>query len=222
MSKLTKEPTGQFSPYYGCAIMLIAILVFGGMLGWGFYSLSRQDADIAQFTVEHPVPPMGLKLGEAELPALKAKLAAFAEEEKAHRPATLSLSVAELNSLIDLAPDTGAGSFREMIAFKALKPDHELVADVSLPLNKMKFWEGRRYAVGEATFTSEIVKDTGPDLRLTTLTIPGKPVNEGFLNALSSWHWLTPYQKLPALAPVFKEVKNISVTSSGVVLSTQE
>ena len=221
MSKITKEPTGPYNPFYGCAIMVMAALIFGGMIGWSIYSFTQQDAQIAKFTVEHPVQLIRQTVGEAGLPALKARLNTFAEAALAARPATLTLTVPELNSLIELAPDTGFGNFKEMIAVTAVKPDNTLVAEVCLPLNKAKFWEGKRYAVGEAAFVVEIVKDTGPDLRLTSLTVPGKVVSPGFIEAFSSWRWLTPYQKMAAFTPVMKGIKKISVTSAGVVLSTE-
>lgn len=221
MPKITKEPTGTYSPFYGCAIMLMAALIFGGIIGWSLYSFVQQDSQIAKFTVEHPVPPMRQTVSEAELPALKARLSAFSEAALAAKPATLTLSVPELNSLIELAPDTGFGNFKEMIAVKALKADNTLVADVCLPLNKAKFWEGKRYAVGDATFVAEIINDIGPDLRLTSLTVPGKAVSPGFVEAFSTWHWLTPYQKIASLTPVMKAIKKVSVTSAGLVLSTE-
>ena len=221
MPKITKEPTSPFNPFYGCAIMAMAVMIFGGMVGWGVYSLTQQDAQIALFTVEHPVQPIRDTVAEADVPALKARISAIADAATAAKAATLTLTVPELNSLIELAPDTGVGNFKEMIAVRSLKPDNTLVADVCLPLNKMKFWEGRRYAVGQATFVVEIVKDSGPDLRLTSLTVPGKTVSSGFIDAFSAWHWLTPYQKVASLTPVMKAVKKISVTADGVVLSTE-
>ncbi|MDB6140490.1 MAG: hypothetical protein JWO94_3562 [Verrucomicrobiaceae bacterium] len=222
MTKITKEPTGSFSPFYGCAIMAMAALMFGGIVGWSLYTLTKQDSAIAKFTVEQPAPPARQSLSVADQAAFITKLNAFAQDATAGKPVTLVLSLPELNTLIDLAPDTGYGNFKEMIAFTSLKPGDSLVANVSLPLNKLKYWEGKRYAVGEATFVTEMSKDKdgGPDLRLTALTIPGKDVSTGFIDAFASWHWLSPYHKLPAFEPVMKAVKKISVTEQGVVLST--
>ena len=222
MTKITKEPTGSYNPFYGCAIMSMAALIFGGIVVWSVFSLSTQDSEIAKFTVEHAAPPVRAALSATDLTAFKARLAAFAEAATAAKPATLTVSLPELNALIDLAPDTGYGSFKEMLAFKALKPGDSLVADVCLPLNKLKFWEGKRYATGEATFAVEITKDGGPDLHLTALSIPGKEVNPGFIDAFASWRWLTSYHKRPAFEPVMKAVKKISVTADGVVLSTEQ
>ncbi len=221
MTKITKEPTGSFSPFYGCAIITMAAMIFGGIVTWSAYSFLKQDSEIAKFTVEQPAPLARQSLPVADQAAFKTKLSAFAEAATAGKPATLTLNLAELNTLIELAPDTGYGNYKEMISFKALKPGDTLIGDVCLPLNKAKFWEDKkRYAIGEASFVLDITKDAGPDLHVTALSIPGKTVNDGFIQTLSSSRWLTPYQKLPAFTPILKAIKKATVTAEGVVLST--
>ncbi len=221
MAKIVKQPTAAFNPFYGCAIMAIAIVIFVGIVSWSVYSLTKQDSESAKFAVDQPVKPVASRLDGASLEALKQRLQGFAAEVKAGKAATLELKVPELNALMEIAPDTGYGNFTEMIAFKEVKDGKELIADVCFPLNKMKFWEGKRYVVGQASFGVEMVKDAGPDLKLQSLTVPGKQVNPGFFEAFSGWHWLTPYHKLEALAPVMKAVKTIKITSTGVELSAQ-
>lgn len=220
MTPITKEPTGSYSPFYGCAIIAMAAMIFGGIIAWSAYSFLKQDSEIAKFTVDQPAPLLRQALSVPDQAALKTKLSAFAEQALAGKPATLTLSLVELNTLTELAPDTGYGNYKDMIAFKALKPGDTLMADVCLPFNA-KFWENKkRYAIGEAAFVLDITKDTGPDLHVTSLSVPGKPVSEGFIQTLSFSRWLTPYQKLPALAPVMKAIKKATVTADGVVLST--
>ncbi|MDB6075709.1 MAG: hypothetical protein JWO89_3349 [Verrucomicrobiaceae bacterium] len=221
MTKIIKEPTGSFSPFYGCAIMAMAAMLFGGIISWSAYSFLKQDSEIAKFTVDQPAPLARQSLPAADQAAFKAKLNTFAEAATAGKPATLTLSIAELNTLIELAPDTGYGNYKDMIAFKALKPGDTLMGDVCLPFNTAKFWEDKkRYAIGEAAFVLDITKEAGPDLHVTALSVPGKTVNDGFIQTLSSSRWLTPYQKLPALAPTLKAIKKATVTAEGVVLST--
>lgn len=59
MSNVQKVPTAGFSPYYGCAIMIMAVLIFGGILGWSAFSLFTQDKAIGLITQPEPVklPP---------------------------------------------------------------------------------------------------------------------------------------------------------------------
>lgn len=220
MATITKTPTAPYNPFFGCGIIISAALVFGGIITWSLYSLTTQDKEIAKFTVDQPVKPIAEKVSGPELEALKQKLTTFAAEVKATRPASLELTVVELNTLTDLAPDTGYGNFSEMIAFKSAVEGKELIADVCFPMNKMRFWEGKRYAVGQATFGTVIVNETGPDIKLHNLTVPGKEVNPGFVNTFSSMSLLAPYHKLEALTPIMKAIKSAKVTSTGVELST--
>lgn len=221
MAKVLKEPTAPYNPFYGCIIMLIAVLIFGGIVAWAWYSLVKQDTEIAKFAVDQPVALSAEKPDAAGISDLKQRLEAFSADAKAGKAATISLNIPELNALMDLAPDTGYGRFSDMIAFRRVNENDELIADVCFPMNKIKFWEGKRYAVGEAAFTTHLVKDAGPDMKLVSLKIPGKEVNPGFLEAFSGWHWLTPWHKLETLAPVMKAVQSIKVVRTGVEVSTR-
>jgi hypothetical protein len=217
-----KQPTAPYNPFYGCAIMLMAAIVFGGIVSWSIYSLLKQDSEIALFTVEQPVILPTLALSVEDKAALLARAAAFGEAAKQGKAATLALSIVELNALIEAAPDTGYGNFRTMISFKATQPDtNTLLADVCLPLNKARFWEGKRYVVGEASFVLDH-SAAGPDIKLTTLTVPGKVVSQGFVDAFSSWHWVTPYQKLEPIGTLLKGIKSTTVTATGVIFISAE
>jgi hypothetical protein len=185
MTKITKEPTGSFNPFYGCVIMVMAIMVFGGIVSWSAYTLITQDKEIGKFAVAQPAVLTRVTVKEADMAAFKARLDAFASDAAAAKPASLTLSVAELNTLIDLAPDTGNGSYKTMLAFKALKPGDSVVADVSLPVHKLdfstwKFWQGQQYVVGEATFVVEIIKGEGPDMHVTASPSPARPSTRAF------------------------------------------
>jgi hypothetical protein len=220
MSRVTKQPMSGYNPFFGCAIILIACFVFGGIIFWSFHTLRTQDAAIEAFTQGQPQPPQGARPDAAGVVALKQKLSDFGHAAEAKRAATMDLSIAELNALIDLTPDNGYGNFREMIAFVGTDPGKALKARVCFPLNKMRFWEGKRYAIGEADFLAQIVKDRGPDLKLLTLTIPGKAVNENFIEAFSGWHWLTQYQQLETLKAAFLGTQKVTITATGLSLAT--
>ncbi len=221
MAKISKQPTAPFNPLFGCAILVIVVSMVVGGIVWVVHVGRTMNREIGKFTVDQPVKPVGTKPDAAGVEAIKTRLTAFAESAKTGKPATLALSIAELNALAELAPDTGFGSFADIIAFKAAKPDHELVADVCLPLNKNPLEGGKRYAIGEATFTTEIVNETGPDIKIAALTIPGKVVNPDFMRLFGGFQLLAPYHKLEALKPVMQAIKSIKVTNSGIELSTQ-
>lgn len=222
MSKISKQPTAPFNPFFGCAIMtIVACMGIGGIV-WVVHVGRTMDREIGKFTVDHPVKPVAVKPDAAGVESLKGRLAAFAEASKTGKPATIQLSVPELNSVAELAPDTGFGSFADIMAVKAVKAaEGVLVADVCLPLNKNPLEGGKRYAIGEATFKVELVKEVGPDIKIATLTIPGNEVNPDFMRLFSGFQLLSPYHKLEALKPVMQGVKAVKVTADGVELSTQ-
>ncbi len=222
MSKISKQPTAPFNPFFGCAIMtIVACMGIGGVI-WVVHVGRTMDREIGKFTVDQPVKPVALKPDAAGVEALKGRLTAFAEAAKAGKPEVLHLSVPELNSVAELAPDTGYGNFADIMAVKAVKPaEGLLVADVCLPLNKNPLEGGKRYAIGEAAFKLELVADVGPDIKIATLTIPGKEVNPDFIRLFSGFQLLSPYHKLESLKPVMQAVKSVKVTADGIELSTQ-
>ena len=102
MSKVSKQPTAPFNPFYGCVIMLSAITVFGAIITWSYYSLSKQDSEISKFTVEQPVKPDAQRPDAAGIEALKQRLVAFAQQIADKKSSMIDLSVAELNALMEL------------------------------------------------------------------------------------------------------------------------
>lgn len=221
MSKLVKQPTAPFNPFYGCAIMLIVVFMGVGGVYWIYHVGKTMDEEIGKFTVDTPVKPVAVKPDAAGVAALKGRVEAFANDAKAGKPATLLLTIPELNALVELAPDSGYGNFADILAFKAVTPGGPVTAEVCLPMNKNPLVGGKRYAIGQATFQVEILNETGPDLKLTALEVPGKEVIPEFVQLFSSYSLLAPYHKLEALAPVMKAIKSVKISEAGVELSTQ-
>ena len=220
MSKLIKQPTAPYNPFFGCAILIMIVTMVVGVVTWSYYSFSTQDKAIGEFTVNNMVTLTPVKVPDGEVESLKILIRDFAKGVTAGKTGALELSIAEINTLLAIAPDTGYGDFTQMVAFKSTDvASQTLLADVCLPMNKMKFWEGKRYAVGEASFKPDIVKDAGADMKLVQLNVPGKPVNPKFNEALAGWYWLTPYQKLEVLTPVFKAISKVEVTANGIKIS---
>lgn len=222
MARVEKVPTAEFNPFYGCLIMSMAALVFLGIIGWSAWSLISQDRAIALFAEDQPAPLPPVQLSEEEKGSLEARLAAFAAEARAGRKASLSLSLADLNGLLLLAPDSGYGSFRDMVRFEKLDPEKNRVEGrVSLPMNHIKFWEGRkRYLNGRAAL-EVFIHDLGVDARVADVRVPGREVAEGFISGMGAWTWLAPYQKLEGIGPVLTAVRKAVVTAEAVVLETQ-
>jgi hypothetical protein len=219
MARIQKVPTGEFHSGYGCIIMAAVIAVFGFIVWWSYYSLVTMDREIGALTQDAPAA-----LAEIQpAPELPQKLEAFAAAATGTAPATLKLSVAELNALLLLAPDGGNGSYKDMLRFKSLDVARNvIVTNVNLPMNTAKFWEDKkRYLVGEIDFAVEMTA-AGPDAKVSAVRVPGKTVPEGMLQGMQMYGYLGPYQADPALEPVFKAIKQVKVEADGVFLSTQQ
>ncbi len=216
MEKIQKVPTSEFHSGYGCIIMSAVIGVFVFIIWWGYYTLTTMDAAIAAITQSAPA-----KLPEvAAVPDLEKKLTDFADAANAGKPATMKLSVAELNSMLQLAPDGGSGSYKDMIRVKSLDAAKQtLITDVSLPMNK-KFWEdSKRYLVGEVDYTLEMT-ELGPDAKVSAVRVPGKTIPEEMVKGMAMYGVMGPYQNDKTLGPVLKAIQKYQVESDGLVLST--
>jgi hypothetical protein len=219
MAKFEKVPTGEFHSGYGCVIMSAVVAVFGFIVWWSFWHVpSTLNAAIAAVAQEAPV-----KLPEIPAaPALEQKLADFAAVANAGKPATLKLSVAELNALLVLAPDGGSGTYKDMLRVKGLDPaKNVIITDASLPMNTAKFWEDKkRYLNGEIDFAVEMTA-VGPDAKVSAVRVPGKTLPEGMVQGMQMYGYLGPYQSHPTIGPVLKAIKQAKIEADGLLLSTQ-
>ena len=218
MARVEKVPTAPFSPFYGCAIMIMAALTFGGIIGWSAYSLFQQDKAIAEFAQDQPQKFAAIELTPEARSGLEKKLADF----KAGTVTEITLSIAELNGLLLLAPDSGYGVYTEMLRFDRTEPEkNRVIARVSLPMNHIKFWEDKkRYLNGEAAY-EVMVHEAGVDAKVVDVKVPGKTVAEGFIVGIGTWTLLAPYQKIEPISSALKLVKKATVTEEGITLITK-
>lgn len=223
MARLQKVPTAPFSPYYGCGIIILATLVFGGIVTWSIYSLLSQDKQIALFTQNDPVTLAPTELSAEQTMSLQQRLSAFGEAVTAGQAATLKLSLAELNILPALAPKSDYGSYAGMVLLEKTDPaKNTLTGKICLPLNHLKFWEDKkRYLIGEATFLIE-AQTEGVDAKVVDVKVPGKNVPEGFISGMEIWTLLAPYRKIEPLGAILKRIQKVQVTPDGVLLSSEK
>jgi hypothetical protein len=161
-------------------------------------------------------------LDEATRSALAEKwLALEAAATPGAAPAEIELSVAELNAVIALAPDLGNGTYTDVIRVTGTDPEAGgLLADISLPINRLPFQKGdKRHLVGRAVFTVEVHSE-GPDVRITSIEVPGREVPAGMVESQHLWTWVAPYRKDEKVASVLKAVRRARVTPQGLTLST--
>jgi hypothetical protein len=218
MAKIEKTPTGEFHSGYGCIIMTAVVAVVAFIVWWSWYSLVTMDKEIGLLTQSTSVVMPQV----APQPGLEQRLADFAKAANAGQTVALTLTVAELNALLLLAPDGGNGTYKDMLRVKSLDAAKSLiVTDASLPMNTAKFWEDtKRYLVGEIDFAVEMTA-LGPDTKVSAVRIPGKTVPEGMLKGMQMYGYLGPYQTHPTIGPVLKAIKQVKIEANGLRLSTE-
>ena len=224
MSKVEKVPTGSFSPFYGCTILIIGVLTFGGMVSWVLYSGYKQNQEIGLFTVDNPEPLPAPEISPEQKTSLQTKLRSFSELALLDKPTSLTLSVAELNVLVTLTAEAEVADYRGIVLFTGIDPkSKELLAKLHWPMNKLSLKEdAKRYLVGDGTFIPFVDKGA-LELRIENVFVPGKPVSEGFLNNLRQWPWLNLAKTKTEIADVLGKIKTIDFTPDGtaLVLSTE-
>lgn len=215
MAKIEKVPTGEFHSGYGCVIMTAAIGVFGFILWWGWYSLNTMDREIAAVAQAEPAVLPAITL----VSDLQKRGADFSAAARSGQKASLKLSVADLNALLLLAPDTGSGSYKDMLRVKAFDAARSLiVTDASLPLNTAKFWEAKkRYLVGEIDFKLEQTA-LGLDAKVAAVRVSGKRVPEEMVKGMQMYGYLGPWQSHPETGPLLKVITSSKVESDGLLL----
>ncbi|WP_038170304.1 hypothetical protein [Verrucomicrobium sp. BvORR106] len=216
MSQAQKEPTGPFSPFYGCAILIIAICTFGGIVGWTLYSGYRQDKEISQFTIDNAPPLPTPTLSEEQKAALLTKLDSFEDATANGKAVPLLLSVDELNALIVIAGEKEVADYRGIARFTAIDPQAQLLmADLCWQINRLPGSDGpKRFLVGKSGF-KPVIENNALDLHMETLTVPGKEVSLGFFLHLKTIPWLNVAKLKPHVKAVLEKVTSFEFSADG-------
>lgn len=201
--KTVKEPRGQSNPLYGCAILLIAILTFGGTASYMFiYTPYMQNKRINEFAVQDAPPLEPVMLDETQKSTMRTKLETFSAVADLGKPVTLTLTVDELNTIVELGAEDGVADYRGMVRFTGIDATAQLLkADIRWQMNNLPFVHApNRYLAGHATF-KPVIENNAIELHLDTIDVPGKTVDPGFIRQLQNWPWLN-------LAKLKDKVKN--------------
>lgn len=222
MPASTPPSSNQSSPVghhagFGCIIFVAAAAIFLGLALWSLYTLKKQDEELAPFTTAEEQTTTIPEPTEAELATLRSKIESFAEAclDKSKPETHLELGINDLNHLLVLFPDLEP--YLGMLHFTAIAEEGRITADLALPLNQMRFWEGRRYLSGTGNFQLMFqAEEFRLYLMLKEFSVNGTSVPEGFLRNLEHWLWLTPYYEEGRSRDVLLRVSSLE-TAKGLI-----
>jgi hypothetical protein len=124
-----------------------------------------------------------------------------------------------MNTLVILCAEAKAqdeklkdADYRGIIWFTGMDDKAQaLKADIRWKMNNLPFTQRKdRYLVANVTFKPGL-ENTGLDMHIETVQVPGKTVSEGFIHQLQNWPWLNLVKLKPEFAELLKRVTSTQV-----------
>jgi hypothetical protein len=217
------------SPFAGCLILILALLMLVSLIGFTIWMPFRQAAEIEKFTAAAPAPLAvePIEGNEAKVNDLVARLEAFRNQlhGDATLPARLELSADDLNLAIAAFPQVEQlrGSFR----VREITGD-ALVIDISYKLNgrprlSRDGEEGLvtsdpRFLIGTLR-GQPLLTRRELVLKVDSLEVPAAVVPEGFMNHFSTLRIFEASLKDPLLGPGMAAMTRAGLEDGKMVLS---
>lgn len=208
------EETLNRKPQFGCVIMAIGLIIFGGLIVYVISLPFKQGGEMQKFTTFEPNSvQLTAEAQNAPSPALKAKLnESLTAIQSAEEPITLTYNAAELNEII-----------RSYVEFKELQgtfgireiTEEEMLIDISFKLRKMPFADETPYL--EGTMHAQPVLEAGEYiLKATKIDSPHGTVPEGFVQHLESYRIMIPYEQHEVIAPLMASTTELKLVNGAV------
>jgi hypothetical protein len=203
--KEVKKVTGS-TPFAGCLIMILALVVMLFLVGFAIWSVFRLDKEIAKFTQleARPVPVASLEDAEGTLNSLKARFDTFNHQltTGSEDEARLALSVEDIN--LAIAAFEPLKELRGTFHVEAIENGTLRVA-VSFKLNAKPMDNSFRYLNGTMIVRPELVEGEIL-LRVLSLDAGPQPVPEEFLGHFSPYRISQRYVENPVIGPAMQRL----------------
>ena len=223
----SSQKTSARSPFAGCVIMIIALLVMVFLVVFSAVTLFRQYNEIAKFTEEKPAPlaVSPLENREADLNSLSERIETFRqnltetpEASLALTPEEMNLAIAAYEPLKDLQ-----GTFR------ILSIDGDtLRIGISFQLNGKprrtregeKGWitSDPRYLNGTLVARPGLLKREVV-LKIENIEVPGAVVPREFIEQMSPYRITERYLNDTVIGPAMANLTHVGITDGKVVFS---
>lgn len=215
------------SPFAGCAILIIALMVMVFLIGFSVVTLFRQFNEIAKFTGEKPVP-VAVSPMENQEPALNElaeRLEKFRQELADGTETSLALSVDDLNLAI-----AAYEPLKELRGtFRVVEMDGKtLRIAISFELNGKPrlsrdgepgvIASDSRYLNGTLIARPNLLKHE-VILSLDGIEVEGAKVPPEFVDQMSPYRIAERYLKHPVIGPAMAKLTRIGVVDGKLLLT---
>ncbi len=227
-SKEPPQATAR-SPFAGCLILILALLMLVFLIGFTAWMPFRQAAEIEKFTVTAPTPLAidPIEGNEAKVNDLVARLEAFRNglQDDVTKPARIELSADDLN--LAIAAFTPVEELRGSFRIREVTAD-ALLIDICYKLNgrPRRTKEGEeglmssdpRYLIGTIKGRPQLMRRELV-LKVDALEVPGSVVPEGFMNHFSTLRIFEKSLKDPLLGPAMAAMTRATLEDGKMVLA---
>lgn len=219
--------TDSRSPFAGCVILILAMLVMVFLVGFSTWGLFRQFNEIARFTSERaaPVPVAPLLDREVEINALAVKLEKFRQDLAVPGEARLTLSAPELN--LAIAAYDPFKELRQTFQVLAVEGDTLKIA-ISFKLNgkpRLATKDEPGITASDPRYLNAILT-AKPQLlghevvlQITDITVPNATVPREFIEQMSPYRITERYQTDPVMGPVMAKLTSVETANGTVILN---
>ena len=225
MGDTDAKGVGDKSPFAGCAILIVAVLVMIFLIGFSISVLFRQFNAIAKFTGEKPavIEVVQVEDREAELNKLAEKIEAFRQAAGDEESAELELNAEELNLAIAAYED-----FKDLRGtMKVSEITSEAIRmEISFQLNGKprlsKEGEGGWITSDPRYLNGTIVAEPGllkreVVLQIRDIEVPGAEVAEQFIAQMSPYRIAERYVGDSGIGAVMPELTNVTLKEGAIL-----
>ncbi len=210
---------GGGSPRFGCILLALLGAFFVGIVINFVVSGIRHYDTLAKFTDEEPIEIPEERGTEAEVQAIRAKVAAFRKGATGGGPVDLSLTAKDMNVLI--ANDAYLADIRGTVYFEGIGDDGVITARISRPMAKILFWKPRRYLNGEMTLKVEAAPGR-VFLRVVDVKPPAGQFDPKILDFWKTQDQLEPYKNDESFAEILEKIQAASPGGGAITFTTKK
>lgn len=217
------------SPFAGCLILVLALLMLLFLIGFSAWMPFRQASEIEKFTAAAPTPLAidPIEGNEARVNPLVERLEAFRNQlhGDATLPARVELDAADLN--LAIAAFDPVQELRGSFRVREITGDH-LIIDICYKLNgrprlarddeEGTFASDPRYLIGTLKGRPQLMRRELV-LKVDALEVPGATVPEGFMNHFGTLRIFEGSLKHPTLGPAMAAMTRAEISAGKLILS---